>query len=158
MTLQKWDLSFFLLFPSLISLLLFLLLSPMYYHFLSFFLSFWSLSLIFFLLLLFSIDLFLFSSYLLSSPLFSLLLLLRSSSLPSLFFYLFLISSYSAEDIVARDGYRLLSSLFMQIACLGVEEKIMLLKVSIVCNMINWNILYCDLIWFSSCVLYNDMM
>ena len=124
---------------------------PIYYHFSSFFFLF----LVFFFLLLFSIDLFLFSSYLLSSPLFS---FFSYHLLPSLFFYLFLISSYSAEDIVARDGYRLLSSLFMQIACLGVEEKIMLLKVSIVCNMINWNTLHCDLIWFSSGVLYNDIM
>ena len=143
----------------------------MYHHFLSFFF----LSLVFFFFLCYSLLIsssslhisyhllpFLFSLiisslffFLLSSPLFSFFFY---HLIPSLFVYLFLISSYSAEDIVARDGYRLLSSLFMQIACLGVEEKIMLLKVSIVCNMINWNTLYCDLIWFSSGVLYNDIM
>ena len=42
----------------------------------------------------------------------------------------------STEEILGRDGYRLLSSFFLQVATLGVEEKALLLKVGAVRRII----------------------
>ena len=42
----------------------------------------------------------------------------------------------STEEILGRDGYRLLSSFFLQVATLGVEEKALLLKVGAVRRVI----------------------
>jgi hypothetical protein len=42
----------------------------------------------------------------------------------------------STEEVLGRDGYRLLSSFFFQVASLGVEEKALLLKVGAVRRVI----------------------